>query len=122
VLSGNGLWGGSSAFTGGLWLRRALLGLPEDLQIRNLIQNPPLRHPTTYDDCFALSADPDLYNILRVSNPRLNHIHCEAKSLGILTIACAPPCPSLSFHIQAFPGPRQKPTKAWSPSHNKLPP
>jgi hypothetical protein len=38
--------------------------------IRNLIQNPPLRHPTTYDDCFALSADPNLYNILHVSSSR----------------------------------------------------
>jgi hypothetical protein len=98
-----------------LRLRRAFLGPPEDLQRLELDSDPPLRHPTTYDDCFALSADPDLYNIPpRLKSHSITFI-ARPNPLGILTIVCVRlsefPYPTLPFHIQAFRGPRQKPTK-----------
>src|SRR5277367_6431290 len=43
------------------WLRRAFLESPGRSSAIELDSDPALRHPTTYDDCFALFSRPNIY-------------------------------------------------------------
>src|SRR5271170_4766016 len=85
------------------WLRRAFLESPGRSSALELDSDPPLRHPTTYDDCFALfSRTQNLYNILRASSPcsitfiaRPSHL-ASSPSL-VLDCPNFPPCPALRY-------------------------
>lgn len=107
--------GGSRHLRAG-WLRR-----PEDLQRLELDSDPALRHPTHLRRLLrSFQQDPrSIQHPPRLKSP-VNHIHCEAKSLGILTIACVR-ISRLALPFATLSGSTSETYQAWAPSHNRLP-